>query len=286
MRLHLTWLLNTLHLAASYRYLPKGELPTYSYGTKHAYHKYRATILDVPFHVLIVYNGLYCSGTLVRSKIVITAASCLLTDKLKRPIVKIGADTIAGVGQIIPVVDIKIHEYYKYMSRIDNDIAMLVLKEHARFNQYVKKAILVDPEVVLRSGVSIEVSGFGSTNLPQSYVNQLIWTEMLVVDKEECAEAHRSLTTPSNFCARYAPERRLSDSGGPAVYNRQLLVGILSYGGTSGENPHVAIFSNVSYFHRWIQLNTKRFLEKYCIPRTDSSDSGENSDDSDASNKS
>ena len=32
-----------------------------------------------------------------------------------------------------------------------------------KFSKYVKKAILVEPEVALRSGVSIEVSGFGST---------------------------------------------------------------------------------------------------------------------------
>ncbi|XP_026726920.1 trypsin-5-like isoform X2 [Trichoplusia ni] len=234
-------------------------------------HKYHATLIDIPFHVLIVYNNLYCSGALLRSKIVVTAASCLLSDKIRRPVVKVGADSITGTGQIIPVVEIKIHEYYKYLNRIDNDIALLVLKEDVEFNDFVKKAIIVEPEVALRPGTAIDISGWGSTNLPQGYANQLIWTEMIVIDKTECAKYYKNLLSPSNFCAKYLPERRLSDSGGPAVYNRELLVGILSFGGISSEEPFVAILTNMSYFHRWMLLNTKRFQEQYCVPRADSS---------------
>ncbi|KAJ8726537.1 hypothetical protein PYW07_001235 [Mythimna separata] len=282
--LHLTWLLNSLHLATSYRHLPKNELPSYNtYGAKFAQQRYRANLQDIPFHALVVYNGLYCSGALVRSKIVITSASCFVTDGIRRPVVKVGSETITGLGQIISVVEIKIHEYYKYMSQIDNDIALLVLKDHVKFDMYVKKAIIVDPEVALRTGVSIEVSGYGNTNLGQNYVNQLIWAEMMVMDKDECAATHGPLLTPSNYCAKYVPERRLSDSGGPAVYNKELLVGILSYGGTSEEAPHVAIFTNISYFHRWILLNTKRYLEKYCLPNSDSSDSDDEARDDSAS---
>lgn len=101
-RLHLTWLLNSLnllHLAASYRYLPRHEVPTYpSHGAKTGFHKYTVSVEEIPFHVLIVYSNLYCSGSLVRSKIVVTAASCLHTKKMRRPVVKVGSDTITGVG--------------------------------------------------------------------------------------------------------------------------------------------------------------------------------------------
>ncbi|CAH0602947.1 unnamed protein product [Chrysodeixis includens] len=257
-------------------------MPAYSYGSRNSMHKYHATLTDIPFHVLIVYNNLYCSGALLRSKIVVTAASCLLTDKIRRPVVKVGADSITGTGQIIPVIEIKIHEYYRYLNRIDNDIALLVLMNDVDFSDVVKKTILVDPEVALRPGTPVDVSGWGSSNLPQGYTNQLVWTEMVVMDKIECAKYYQHLLSPSNYCARYLPERRLSDSGGPAVYNRELLVGILSYGGISSEEPFVAILTNMSYFHRWILLNTKRFLELYCAPRSDTSYSAQGSEESDS----
>ncbi|XP_021185952.2 trypsin epsilon [Helicoverpa armigera] len=277
--LHLTWLLNSLHCINSYQYLPPNEMPAYSYGAKSTYRKYLATLKDMPYHVLVVYSNLYCSGALVRSRIVLTAASCMLTTQIRRPVVKVGADTVTATGQVTPVVDIKIHEYYKYTHRIDNDIAILMLEHDVNFDRYdVKKAILVGPDVALRTGVSIDVSGWGSTNLPQSFVNQLIWTEMTVIDKEECGIYYGHMLSPSNYCAKYTPERLLSDSGGPAVYNRELLVGILSYGGTNAEEPYIAILTNISYFHRWIALNTKRLLEKNCLLRHISSDSEESSD--------
>ncbi|KAJ8729249.1 hypothetical protein PYW08_000830 [Mythimna loreyi] len=281
--LHLTWLLNSFHLATSYRHLPNNQVPSYTYGGgKPAHQRYRATLQDIPFHVLVVYSNLYCSGALIRSKIAITSASCLIVDVIRRPVVKVGSETITGPGQVIPIIDIKLHEYYKYMSSIDNDIAMLVLKEHVAFNHLVKKAVIVEPEVTLRTGVTIEVSGYGNINLGQTYVNQLIWTEMAVMDNEECSLTHKHLLTNSNFCAKYAPERRLSDNGGPAVYNRDLLVGILSYGGTNETAPHIAIFTNISYFHRWILLNTKRYLEKYCLPNSDSSEYSDNDEGNDS----
>ncbi|CAH1644757.1 unnamed protein product [Spodoptera littoralis] len=218
----LTWLLNSLHHVAPYRYRPENALTRSFYGANNGPIKYFADINEIPFHVLIVYSNLYCSGTLVRSKIVMTVASCLNLDKFKKLVVKLGVESITGHGQVIPVIDIKIHEYYKYMGRIDNDIALLMLQEHVFFSPIVKKAVLVEPEMVLRHGFIIEVSGWGSTNLPQTYVNQLLLTEMVIIEKQECAQYYKHLLTPSNFCAKYPPERRLSDNGGPAVYDKQM----------------------------------------------------------------
>ncbi|KAF9804153.1 hypothetical protein SFRURICE_020581 [Spodoptera frugiperda] len=266
----LTSLLNSLHHVAPYQYLPENIQGQAYYRANTGPHQLIANISEIPFHVLVVYSNLYCSGTLVRSKIVMTVASCLSPDRFRKLVVKLGVESVTEHGQIIPVIEIKIHEYYKYMGPIDNDIALLMLKENVVFNPDVKKAVLVEPEIVLRNGAMVEVSGWGFSNLPQAYVNQLLWTDMVVIDKAECARYYKHLLTPSNFCAKYLPDHRLSDNGGPAVFDREVVVGMLSYGGTSTDEPHIAIFSNISYFSRWITLNTKRFLEKYCVvPKDD-----------------
>lgn len=38
------------------------------------------------------------------------------------------------------------------------------------------------------------------------------------------------------------------------MFDREVVVGMLSYGGTSADEPHIAIFSNISYFSRYIKL--------------------------------
>ncbi|XP_075991645.1 trypsin-5-like [Anticarsia gemmatalis] len=217
----------------------------------------------VPYHVLVVYNALYCSGTLLRSNIVITTASCITSEKGAKIFVKVGANSITGLGQVIPVIDIKIHEYFAYYSKLNNDVAMLVLEENVIFKNEVKKAVL-GREVL--PGTMIEVSGWGNQNLPQSFANMLLQTDMAIIDTQECIETYGDLITPSIFCAKYNPERHLTDTGGPAI-SKQLLVGILSYGASSTQEPNVAVFTNTSYLRKWIRLNTRKMLEKHCVPR-------------------
>ncbi|KAI8428152.1 hypothetical protein MSG28_002399 [Choristoneura fumiferana] len=77
------------------------------------------------------------------------------------------------------------------------------------------------------------------------------------VKKIVLAEADAALRPASSFT-----NRRLSDSGGAAVYSNRFLVGIASY--TGPDNSDVAVFTNVSYFHKWIKINTIRFLRKHC----------------------
>ncbi|KAL0849451.1 hypothetical protein ABMA28_013734 [Loxostege sticticalis] len=259
--LHFTVL---IQIAYSYKFIPTNQKQNYNFATNTILHKNVAKVEEVPHHVLIVYGSYFCSGSLIRSQVVLTTASCFDRSPHRKTVVKVGADTVTGPGQVISVVEIKIHEYYKHSSDASHDVALLALKEHAEFSDKVKKIVIVDPEVALRVGTSIDVSGWGHSNLPAKYLNHLVWSEMVVISNEECRKFYNGLITDSNFCAKYQVERRLSDNGGPALF-RNLLVGMLSFGGTKREEPHIAVFSNASYFHRWITLNSRRFLEKYCV---------------------
>ncbi|KAH9639836.1 hypothetical protein HF086_015687 [Spodoptera exigua] len=262
----LTWLLNSLHYVAvaPYRRLPEYAVAQ-SYETRNEHHKYFANITEIPFHVLIVYSNLYCSGTLVASKVVMTVASCLIPDRFKRPVVKLGVDSITGHG-----LDNLKNKTNKEFSKCNCPL-LFGLQENVDFSPRVKKAVLMEGDKALRTDITIEVSGWGHTNLPQTYLNELIWTQMVVLEKTECAKYYKHLLSPSNFCAKYPPNRRLSDNGGPAVFEKNVVVGMLSYGGTSAVEPHIAILSNISYFSRWIITNTKKLLEKYCIVKEDNS---------------
>ncbi|CAB3230678.1 unnamed protein product [Arctia plantaginis] len=227
--------------------------------------KYVSSILDMPYHALVVYGYLYCSGSIIRSKIVLTTASCIVAGPQEKMFVKVGSNSITDLGQVIPVIHTKIHEYFRYYGALDNDIALLFLKENVIFGDKVKKVLLVPQETYVEPGVVLEVSGWGSQNLPQKYAYLLLSSDMVVMDRDECRKIHKKKITPSNFCAKYESNHGLSDIGGPATH-KDLLVGIVSYGACSEKGPYVAILTNISYFNKWIMLNTKRFLEDNCIP--------------------
>lgn len=55
-------------------------------------------IKDVPYHVLIVYGSNYCSGSLIGSRTVLTAASCFDNNNNEPVIVKVGANSMTGSG--------------------------------------------------------------------------------------------------------------------------------------------------------------------------------------------
>ncbi|XP_073942073.1 granzyme M-like isoform X5 [Choristoneura fumiferana] len=186
--------------------------------------QYQAKITLVPYHALVFYSGWFCSGIIIGSKTILTTASCLLEPN-EQIVVKVGVESIIDDGQIIPVVEAKKHEFYEHLGQLDNDIALLVLE-------------------------------------PQHRVKKLTRMPLVLQNKESCEKAYELKLTPSMFCGRYQQNRRLSDSGGAAVYSNRFLVGIASY--TGPDNSDVAVFTNVSYFHKWIKINTIRFLRKHC----------------------
>ncbi|XP_045760372.1 vitellin-degrading protease-like isoform X2 [Maniola jurtina] len=219
-----------------YTYLPEHEtvVNSWSYNTNIV-----TDIKQLPYHVLIVYGSKYCSGTLTGSRTVVTAATCFVRNKGEPIVVKAGSNSMVGSGQIISVLEYKVHEYFQNLSNLDNDIALLILKEHVLFDGNVIKAQLVESEVALRESTPIKVSGWGGPHLP---------------------------------------EGRLSDNGGGATF-KNILVGILSWGANSKDQYNVAILTNVSYFERWIKLNTIRFLTKYCVVKENSKLLGIHSDE-------
>ncbi|XP_073942069.1 chymotrypsin-1-like isoform X2 [Choristoneura fumiferana] len=247
-----------LSLVHAFQYLPESKGPQTNADQRF---QYQAKITLVPYHALVFYSGWFCSGIIIGSKTILTTASCLLEPN-EQIVVKVGVESIIDDGQIIPVVEAKKHEFYEHLGQLDNDIALLVLEHHVKFSDSVKKIVLAEADAALRPASSFTVTGWGSSYQPQHRVKKLTRMPLVLQNKESCEKAYELKLTPSMFCGRYQQNRRLSDSGGAAVYSNRFLVGIASY--TGPDNSDVAVFTNVSYFHKWIKINTIRFLRKHC----------------------
>ncbi|VVD00898.1 unnamed protein product [Leptidea sinapis] len=262
-RILIMYLANNVGLVWPNRYFPDHELAHLHPFPDRESNTMFVNLTLIPHHVLIVYKGWYCSGSLTSSRIVITAASCFSRRKCEAVTVKVGAESMTANGQVIPVLDVKKHEYFQRISITDNDIALLILKEHVIFHEKVKKILYLDQDVVVPDNTPLCVIGWGGTDQPVRNLNMPLRSEMTVISRDDCMRLYGRLVTPSNFCVRYNTQHRLSDNGGSVIY-QNWLVGVLSAGGTSTRTPNIAIVTNISYFNRWIHLNTVTLLRKYC----------------------
>ncbi|CAH0404980.1 unnamed protein product [Chilo suppressalis] len=214
--------LNLLKVSMSFGVPPlRDQKMPFAIGEKKRSTSIVTKIESIPHHALIVYGGFYCSGSLIKSQIILSAASCFLKRNNQNIVVKLGANTMTEPGQVIPAIDLKLHEYFDHNTNWNNDIALLVLKVHVKFSEYTKKIQLIEPGTSLNAGIRIEVSGWSYS------------------------------------------ERRLFDNGGGAVCNDEL-VGVVSFGAANKKQPYVAVLTNISYYREWIELNSQRFLKKYC----------------------
>ncbi|XP_063358283.1 trypsin-like [Cydia amplana] len=218
---------------------------------------------SVAHHALVVYNRIYCSGSFIGSKVVLTVASCFHEETATETIyVKYGVRNYMDIGQVVAVVEKKEHEFFQYKSYLDNDIALLILKTHVKFDLGARKSVLLAPGTTVPNLSFISVTGWGK-EVRKGQENCILESVMQLIEQEECVKTYSDVITSSMFCAKYDLLNRLSDNGGAALY-KGMIMGISSYGANLEDAPHIALFTNVSYFYQWIKLNTERLLKKHC----------------------
>ncbi|XP_061707521.1 trypsin-like isoform X2 [Cydia pomonella] len=223
---------------------------------------------SVAHHALVVYNRIYCSGSFIGSKVVLTVASCFQEETDTETIyVKYGVRNYMDRGQVIAVVENKKHEFFQYKSALDNDIALLILKTHVKFDVGERKSVLLEPGTTVPNLSFISVTGWGK-EVAKDQENCILQSDMQLIDQEECVNTYSDVVTSSLFCAKYDLMNRLSDNGGAAMY-KGMIMGISSYGANLEDAPHIALFTNVSYFYQWIKLNTERLLQKHCSQKVE-----------------
>ncbi|XP_063530016.1 trypsin-like [Cydia strobilella] len=222
----------------------------------------KALETSVAHHALVVYNRIYCSGSFIGSKVVLTVASCFQEEEDYTIYVKYGVRNYMDNGQVIAVVEKKEHEFFQYKSYLDNDIALLILKTHVNFDLGPRKSVLLQPGTTVPNLSFISVTGWGK-EVARGQENCILESVMQLIDQEECVNTYSDVVTSSMFCAKYDLMNRLSDNGGAAIY-KGMIMGISSYGANLEDAPHIALFTNVSYFYQWIKLNTERLLKKHC----------------------
>ncbi|KAL4856297.1 Trypsin [Chlorella vulgaris] len=217
-----------------------------------------------------------CGGALVRPRMVITAAHCVVDEKLKsRGVqgVRIGqVDRVSDPGEWIKakVGGVRYHGSYDPRS-LKNDLAFIILETSAK----AKPAAMASASFKPIPDEWLYAAGWGSTEVAGAFDHtKLMMAYIPFQPASKCAAIMNFVGSgpvpPTHICAGWSSDNADTcggDSGGPLVRtlkNYDLLIGVTSYGPASqtcGGDKNIGAYTSVMAMRPWIDS----MLTKYSL---------------------
>ncbi|KAL4717772.1 hypothetical protein ACJJTC_000921 [Scirpophaga incertulas] len=229
----------------------------------------RTKIKYFPFMASVhIFNRFFCAGAIIKSDLVVTAASCLQLAHNNRFFrenpaflsVRVGTKHIIG-GESIPVLEVYFYPAYN-PKNLHNNICVLRLLRKINLKEKRVKKIAIDRDDSSLSLYTegITILGWGARKMnnvvPNPIQNILSFAVIDVYPLEECQEIYsKEYVTKKNFCAGFFSKGGGAcnhDVGGPGVLN-DVLLGIVSFGApTCGTRDAPTVFTKIAYYADWI----------------------------------
>uniref|UniRef100_A0A3Q2DZV4 Coagulation factor IX n=1 Tax=Cyprinodon variegatus TaxID=28743 RepID=A0A3Q2DZV4_CYPVA len=223
---------------------------------------------EIPWQVGLIANPsglLFCGGSILSERWIVTAAHCLVEAKGSF-FIRVGehnTDIKEGGEQDYEVLKEHMHPRYNASLNLYNhDIALLFLKAPINFSATVRP-ICIGPmafiEALLKQPSPATVSGWGRTRFLGSTSNILQKIEVPFTDQTECKRSSNERITPLMFCAGYydvAKDACQGDSGGPhtnSFHGTWFLTGIVSWGEGCAEKGKYGVYTRVSVYYSWMK---------------------------------
>ncbi|XP_070819308.1 coagulation factor IXa [Chaetodon trifascialis] len=223
---------------------------------------------EIPWQVAFIARPsgqLFCGGSILSERWVITAAHCL-AEAQGSFFIRVGEHNIyihEDTEQNYEVLEEHIHPRYNAsVSLYNHDIALIYLKSPITFSTTVRP-ICIGPkaftETLVEEHSPALVSGWGRTRFLGLTATTLQKVEVPSTDRTECKRSSSSRITPFMFCAGYYDEAKdacQGDSGGPhanSIHDTWFLTGIVSWGEECAKEGKYGVYTRLSLYYRWIK---------------------------------
>uniref|UniRef100_A0A0P4X0W2 limulus clotting factor C n=1 Tax=Scylla olivacea TaxID=85551 RepID=A0A0P4X0W2_SCYOL len=200
-------------------------------------------------------NFLFCAGTLITDRYIVTAAHCILNKEPFAVRVRLGVSRRDSPNAV--EVDVKrliLHSKYNANSYHKFDIGLIEMMVSIDYSDVIFPACLPPHDINLINKV-VTVSGWGKNNYTGELEDVLQEVNVRVLSKEKCRNAslYENEQVHKRILCASAPGKDAcqGDSGGPMVLQEQQtisLVGVVSWGVGCAAEKYPGIYTSVSGF--------------------------------------